>query len=54
MSVDWIPSTALDLMALNRLSQFSMTKRGIDAAEARIRKDAFRLAGRLGFRMVQR
>ncbi len=50
--VDWIPSTALDLIAMNELQRFSTTRQGMEAAEKSIRKNTRRLAGRLGFRMV--
>ena len=50
--VDWIPSTALDLLALDTLSRFSITERGLAASERRILENARRLTGRLGFRMV--
>lgn len=50
--VDWIPSTALDLIAMNELQQFSFTRPGMAAAEKSIRRNTRRLAGRLGFRMV--
>ena len=50
--VDWIPSTALDLIAMNELQRFSFTRPGLQAAEKSIRENTRRLAGRLGFRMV--
>jgi hypothetical protein len=50
--VDWIPSTALDLIAMNELQRFSTTRQGMEAAEKSIRTNTRRLAGRLGFRMV--
>jgi len=50
--VDWIPSTALDLIAMNELQRFSTTRQGMEAAEKSIRTNTHRLAGRLGFRMV--
>jgi hypothetical protein len=50
--VDWMKSTALDLIAINELQKFSMTRRGLEAAERTIRENTRALSGRLGFRMV--
>lgn len=49
---DWMKSTALDLIAINELQKFSMTRYGLEAAEASIRENTRALSGRLGFRMV--
>jgi hypothetical protein len=50
--VDWMKSTALDLIAMSELQKFSMTHRGLAAAEKSIRKSTRVLSGQLGFRMV--
>lgn len=50
--VDWMKSTALDLIAISELQKFSMTHRGLVAAEKSIEKSAKVLSGQLGFRMV--
>lgn len=50
--VDWMKSTALDLIAINEMQRFSMTHRGLAAAEKSIRVNTRALSGRLGFRMV--
>lgn len=50
--VDWMKSTALDLIAINEMQKFSMTHRGLAAAERSIRVNTRALSGRLGFRMV--
>ncbi|MBN2538134.1 hypothetical protein JXB37_07665 [candidate division WOR-3 bacterium] len=52
--VDWIKSTALDLVAINELQKYSMTRAGLAAAEKAIRKSTRALSGELGFRMVYR
>jgi hypothetical protein len=49
---DWMKSTALDLIAINELQQFSTTRRGLEAVESSIREDTRALSGQLGFRMV--
>ncbi len=50
--VDWMKSTALDLIAMAELQRFSMTRQGLTAAEHSIREGTRALSGRLGFRMV--
>ncbi len=45
-------STALDLIAINEMQKFSMTHRGLVAAERSIRVNTRALSGQLGFRMV--
>jgi hypothetical protein len=50
--VDWMKSTALDLIAINELQRFSMTHRGLEAVERAILDNTRALSGRLGFRMV--
>jgi hypothetical protein len=50
--VAWIKSAALDLIAINEMQKFSMTHRGLAAAERSILESTRALAGRLGFRMV--
>jgi hypothetical protein len=50
--VDWMKSTALDLIAIVEMQKFSMTHRGLAAAERSIRENTRALSGRLGFRMV--
>jgi hypothetical protein len=50
--VDWMKSTALDLIAINEMQRFSMTHRGLEALEKCIRDNTRALSGRLGFRMV--
>jgi hypothetical protein len=50
--VEWMKSAALDLIAINELQRFSMTHRGLTAAERSILESTRALAGRLGFRMV--
>ncbi len=50
--VDWMKSTALDLIAINEMQQFSMTHRGLAAAERAILENTRALSGHLGFRMV--
>jgi len=52
--VDWMKSTALDLIAINEMQRFSMTRHGLEAAEKSIRQSTRALSGRLGFRMVYR
>jgi len=49
---DWMKSTALDLIAINELQQFSTTRHGLQAAENSIRENTRALSGQLGFRMV--
>ena len=50
--VDWMKSAALDLIAIDELQKFSMTHRGLAAAEKSINKSTRVLSGKLGFRMV--
>ncbi len=50
--VDWMKSTALDLIAISELQKFSMTHRGLAAVERNINKSTRVLSGQLGFRMV--
>jgi len=50
--VDWMKSTALDLIAMSELQKFSMTLQGLEAAEKSIRRSTKALSGKLGFRMV--
>jgi hypothetical protein len=50
--VDWMKSAALDLIAINEMQKYSMTHRGLEAAERSIRNSTRALSGRLGFRMV--
>ncbi len=50
--VDWMKSTALDLIAMSELQKFSMTLQGLAAAEKSIRESTRALSGKLGFRMV--
>ena len=50
--VDWMKSTALDLIAINEMQRFLMTHRGLEAVEKSIRENTRALSGRLGFRMV--
>ncbi len=50
--VDWMKSTALDLIAINEMQRFSMTHRGLAAAEGAILENTRALSGHLGFRMV--
>lgn len=52
--VDWIKSTALDLIAMSELQKFSLTLRGLAAADRAIRASTKALSGELGFRMVYR
>ncbi|MFO7676457.1 MAG: DUF6642 family protein [bacterium] len=50
--VDWMKSTALDLVAMSELQRHAMTRAGLAAAEAAIRRSTRALSGELGFRML--
>jgi len=50
--VDWMKSTALDLIAISELQKYSMTHQGLTAAERSIVKSTRVLSGQLGFRML--
>lgn len=50
--IDWMKATALDLIAMRELQNFSLTRAGLAAAERAIRHSTRALSGELGFRMV--
>ncbi|HDQ98968.1 MAG TPA: hypothetical protein ENN51_01585 [candidate division WOR-3 bacterium] len=52
--IDWMKATALDLIAMRELQNFSLTRTGLVAAEKAIRQSTKALSGELGFRMVYR
>ena len=50
--VDWLESTALDMLALGRLQDAAFTKSSINKFERELKETASGLYRRLGFRLV--
>ena len=50
--VDWLDSTAFELLLLGSLQEYSFTKRGLRAMETNLRDRVPGLAKALGFRIV--